>query len=55
VFNLLSQPALIDKLREEAASLDGHKLEFDQLKDMHFALACWYEAARLHPSVPAVS
>ncbi|GAA5894198.1 hypothetical protein JCM6882_007600 [Rhodosporidiobolus microsporus] len=57
-FHLLRQPHLIEGIRADAASLGigpgghGRKLEFDEMKEVDWTMACWYEAARLHPSVP---
>ncbi|GAA5852342.1 hypothetical protein JCM8547_006747 [Rhodosporidiobolus lusitaniae] len=65
-FHLLKQPHLIEKLRAEAvehgltglsssSDAEGERvrmLEFDELKEMNYSLAVWYETARLHPAVP---
>ncbi|GAA6035648.1 hypothetical protein JCM8097_004947 [Rhodosporidiobolus ruineniae] len=53
-FHLLSNPHLVEGIRHEAAALgtEDAKLEYDQLKDVGWTMACFYEAARLHPSVP---
>ncbi|BGP17833.1 hypothetical protein JCM10213_008367 [Rhodosporidiobolus nylandii] len=56
-FHLLSHPELIEGVRKEAALLADNaqpgKLEYDQLKEMQWTTACWYETTRLHPAVPA--
>ncbi|GAA5832982.1 hypothetical protein JCM11251_006471 [Rhodosporidiobolus azoricus] len=56
-YHLLRHPPHIDGIRAEATALDiggesGKMLEFDQMKEVDWTMACWYEAARLHPSVP---
>ncbi|GAA6035647.1 hypothetical protein JCM8097_004946 [Rhodosporidiobolus ruineniae] len=53
LFHLLSNPSLLEGLRREALELnDDRKLEFDRLREMHYAQAVWFETARLYPAVP---